>query len=123
MFGIATHRQIGAPGHGKGEVDAENGVTKNWIRKFLRTIKIAGLTNKELEDKFFSACLVDQDCKLISMADAIVKILKQPDRKDGVTGDKKHRKREANKKYLDRDYVAVHYGKLDQAATVNLLTH
>ena len=52
--------------------------------------------------------MADEDGKNTSLADVIVKHLRDPDRKDGAKGHKKHSKREQKKKNEDRDCIAVH---------------
>ena len=61
---------------------------------------------------------MDEDGNATSLADTLAKLLRHPSRKNGVTGDAKHKKREQNKKTEDQDYVAVHHAETKSEALI-----
>ena len=104
-FGIPIDRMISCPGHGKGPVDAENGVTKTFLKIYFRLIKIWGLNKCDEGEHYLSACMVDENAKKVSFAESLVRLLKDPKRKDGrKSNSKKYASREEKRKLKDRDY-------------------
>ena len=121
-FGIPIDRMISCPGHGKGPVDAENGVTKTFLKMYFRLIKIWGVNKCDEGEHYLSACMVDDNAKKVSFAESLVRLLKDPKRKDGrKSSSKKYASREEKRKLKDRDYVACHAGTLDHEANTKIL--
>ena len=90
-FQVAIDRAVAAPTHGKGKVDAKNGVDKKSISE---AMKITDVPEANEGDGTIKADAVEGD-KRVSFAEESARILTRKHGSGGVKGGNKHRKREA----------------------------
>ena len=116
-YTITIDRMISAPHHGKGDVDSQNGIDKNYCRCHFRKIATPEVLG---DDRFMSAHTV-MDGKKRSMAEAMHKLLSVPARcNGGLKSYRKSAKREAKAVINCRKYQVVHHGNKDHVATAEL---
>jgi hypothetical protein len=100
MFKISIDRQVHAPGHGKDEVDGLNATTKRFLcEKMSTTHKEDGRDNS---NRMADWAMEGGAEKCLSSE--AVRLLENPDRKDGVTCAGKHKKRFDNRAVTERHY-------------------
>jgi hypothetical protein len=90
-FQIIIDRAVGAPGHGKDEVDRLNAVDKRYLQSKMRLTETAGAD--ESDHKMKSYAMVENEN--FSLAEECHRILTDQTWVDGVKGDAKHAKRKA----------------------------
>jgi len=90
QLGIVIDRAIGAPGHGKSDIDGLMAVDKVFLRSLFRMILIPEA--REGEKRFNAATM--KDGKETSLATQCVKVCSDPSRVNGVKSNNKHSKRE-----------------------------
>ena len=104
-FDIIVDRLVDTPGHGKDVVDGMNAQDRVYLRHNMITAKNTDQTGDSEESEVkFDAALADGDEKEISFADQCVKICSAKSRKKGAESREKSKKREGNKKVLERLY-------------------
>ena len=104
-FDIIIDRLVDAPGHGKDVVDGMNAQDKVYLRhKMITATDPDQKDDSEQSEVKFDAALCDGEQKPISFAEQCVKICSAKSRKTGVESHKKSKKREGNKKVLERFY-------------------
>ena len=104
-FDIIIDRLVDAPGHGKDVVDGMNAQDKVYLRhKMITATDPNQEDDSEQSEVKFDAALCDGEQKPISFAEQCVKICSAKSRKTGVESYKKSKKREGNKKVLERFY-------------------
>ena len=104
-FDIIIDRLVDAPGHGKDVVDGMNAQDKLYLRhKMVTATNPDQKGDSEESEVKFDAALADGDQKQISFAQQCVKICSAKSRKKGAESHKKSKKREGNKKVLERFY-------------------
>jgi hypothetical protein len=100
MFKVCIDRLVHAPGHGKDEVDGLNATTKRFLcDKMGMTQKDDGTDNS----KRMADWAMEGGAEKCLSAEA-VRLLQNPDRKDGVTDAGKHKKRYENRAVTERHY-------------------
>ena len=99
-FGIVIDRAIGAPGHGKSEIDGLMAVDKTYLRSFFRRIVIP--ESREGDNRFIAATV--KDGNEFSLATKCVEACKKACRVNGMISDKKYNKREESKVIKKRFY-------------------
>jgi hypothetical protein len=98
---IIIDRAVGAPGHGKDEVDGLNAVDKRYLQTKMRVVATAG-ENDDNERMMRAHAMVENEN--FSMAGECYRLLSNPERVDGVGSFTKHVKRESEKKVQSRMY-------------------
>ena len=98
---IRIDAMIGAPGHGKDEVDGLNAVEKGHIQDSCAVVIQPGVNDTEEK---LPAHTLSGDGIDVSLAEHCIKICGHPDRVHGVVSQGKYRKREANRKITNRVY-------------------
>ena len=98
--GIIIDRAVDAPGHGKGVVDGVQGTEKEFLRRKMCMI------NKNGHDSMDNRIEAAQMCsgEKTSFARECIRLCSNSNRKLGVLGDKKNKKREENRKVMERFY-------------------
>jgi len=99
-FGIVIDRSIGAPGHGKSEIDGLMAVDKTYLRSLFRCIVIP--ESQEGDNRFIAATV--KDGNEFSLATKCAEACSKPCRIDGMTSDKKYNKKEESKVFKKRFY-------------------
>jgi hypothetical protein len=100
MFKVCIDRLVHAPGHGKDEVDGLNATTKRFLcEKMAMTQKEDGTDNS----KRMADWAMEGGTEKCLSAEA-VRLLENPDRKDGVTDAGKNKKRYDNRAVTERHY-------------------
>jgi hypothetical protein len=101
MFKVCIDRLVHAPGHGKDEVDGLNATTKRFLCDKM------GMTQKDDDgtdnSKRMADWAMEGGAEKCLSAEA-VRLLQNPDRKDGVTDAGKHKKRFENRAVTERHY-------------------
>ena len=97
---------VDAPGHGKGIIDAIQGVEKEFLRRKFCMVNKDGFDSRD--DRFEAAQMTKYGCKSFAME--CIRLCSHESRKMGVYGDKKHALRESRKKLVERYY---HYQQYD----------
>ena len=98
--GIIIDRAVDAPGHGKGVVDGVQGTEKEFLRRKMCMI------NKNGHDSEVERMEAAQMCSQgkTSFARECIRLCSNKNRIFGVSGDKKNKKREENRKVMERFY-------------------
>jgi hypothetical protein len=100
MFKISIDRQVHAPGHGKDEVDGLNATTKRFLcEKMSTTQKEDGRDNSQRMADWAMEGGAEK-----CLSSEAVRLLENPERKDGVTCAGKHQKRFDNRAVTERHY-------------------
>jgi hypothetical protein len=100
MFKVCIDRQVHAPGHGKDEVDGLNAVTKKFLcEKMSTTQKDDGRDNSNR----MADWAMEGGAEKCLSAEA-VRLLQNPERKDGVVCAGKYQKRYNNRAVTERHY-------------------
>ena len=107
-YNVAIDRSVAAPTHGKGRVDAKNGVDKKSISE---AMKITDVPEANEGDGIIKADAVEGD-KRVSFAEESARILTRKHGSGGVKGGNKHKKREAEAKMSQCQYWTYTLGDI-----------
>ena len=98
--GIIIDRAVDAPGHGKGVVDGVQGTEKEFLRRKMCMINKNGHDSKDERIEAAQMCSQEKT----SFARECIRLCSNENRKFGVLGDLKNKKREENRKVMERFY-------------------
>jgi hypothetical protein len=122
-FTIIVNQAVGAPGHGKDEVDGLNAVDKRYLQTKIRVIATPGENDPEEDCKMRAYTMVEN--VNFSMAEEYCRLLSSPDRVDGVASNAKHVKCESSKKVQSHVYFLQKHEDVEHdnlKCTAKLLT-
>ena len=109
-YKINVNQNITAPGHGKGAVDSIQGGDKHYCENLMLTANMVkrGDTTHEMENH-----TIDCDDNLVKGSVRMAKVLSNPNRTQGLVGDKHHSRRKPGDLWIrKRKYTATDWDEL-----------